>query len=156
MLRELAHGEGRQSAYPSLFSGLYDAFSRLCWRGPRAARGSPGVRLEARLRPVCGPDCEVRLPDRNNSSTRLAAALPARNNSWRPAEVVRSVHFATANYRIARTRATALPEGSDFRALQAISNEKPTVVQAFEESFAQFRQEILARGDVNSGQPQSR
>ena len=91
--------------------------------------------------------------------TRLAEAMPAEKYSWRPTEGVRSVgevftHITVANYGIARALGTAPPAGYDFKAILALSSDKPKVVQALKESFAHFRQAILALDDANADKPQ--
>jgi len=91
--------------------------------------------------------------------TRLAEAMPAEKYSWRPTEGVRSVgevftHITVANYGVARALGTAPPAGYHFKAILALSSDKPKVVQALKESFAHFRQAILALDDANADKPQ--
>jgi len=91
--------------------------------------------------------------------TRLAEAMPAGKYSWRPTEGVRSVgevftHISVANYGVARALGTALPAGYDFKAILALSSDKPKVVQALKESFAHLRQAIVALDDANADKPQ--
>ena len=90
---------------------------------------------------------------------RLAEAMPAEKYSWRPGEGVRSVgevyaHIVAANYGIARALGTAPPAGLDFKAIQALSGDKPKVIQALKDSFAHFRSAILALNDVDTDKPQ--
>src|SRR5207244_9742341 len=80
--------------------------------------------------------------------TRLAEAMPPEKYAWRPGEGVRSVgevftHITAANYGVARALGTAVPSGIDFKAIQALSTDKPTVVQALKESFAHLRTATL-------------
>jgi len=91
--------------------------------------------------------------------TRLAEAMPAENYTWRPAEGVRSVgevftHIVAANYGVARALGTAPPAGLDFKAIAALSNDKPKVLQALKESFAHLRSAILALNDGDADKPQ--
>ena len=84
--------------------------------------------------------------------TRLAEAMPAEKYIWRPAEGVRSVgevftHITAANYGVARALGTALPSGVDLKAIQALSSDKPKVLQAMKESFAHLRNATLALND---------
>src|SRR5258705_13778073 len=81
--------------------------------------------------------------------TRLAEAMPAEKYTWRPAEGVRSVgevftHITGANYGVARALGTALPNGVDPKAIQALSADKPKVLQALKESFTHLRSATLA------------
>src|SRR5229473_1695109 len=69
--------------------------------------------------------------------TRLAEAIPADKYAWRPGEGVRSIgevygHISAANYGIARA----------------------LVTQVLKESFAHFRQAILAISDADMDKPQ--
>lgn len=87
--------------------------------------------------------------------TRLAEAVPAEKYAWRPAEGVRSIgevyaHIVAANYGIARAFGTAPPAGIDPKTINATANDKPKVVQELKESFAHFRQAILALNDSDS------
>jgi uncharacterized damage-inducible protein DinB len=85
--------------------------------------------------------------------------MPAEKYSWRPAEGVRSVgevytHIVAANYGIARALGTAPPAGLDFKSITAMSNDKPKVIQALEDSFAHCRGAISAISDANLDKPQ--
>jgi uncharacterized damage-inducible protein DinB len=84
--------------------------------------------------------------------TRLAEAMPAEKYTWRPSEGVRSVgevftHITAANYGVARALGTALPNGVDPKAIQALSGDKPKVLQALKESFEHLRNATLALND---------
>jgi uncharacterized damage-inducible protein DinB len=90
---------------------------------------------------------------------RLAEAMPAEKYTWRPAEGVRSVgevftHITAANYGIARALGTPPPAGFDFKAITAISADKPKVLQALKDSFAHFRGAIIALNEADSDKPQ--
>ncbi len=92
--------------------------------------------------------------------TRLAAAVPAENYSWRPAEGVRSVgevyaHIIMANYGIAKTLGTPLPAGLDPKSFLAAANDKPKILQALKDSFAHFRQAISTLNDKDADKPQA-
>jgi uncharacterized damage-inducible protein DinB len=91
--------------------------------------------------------------------TRLAEAMPAEKYAWRPGEGVRSVgevftHIIGANYGVARALGTPPPSGFDFKALGALSNDKPKVVQALKDSFVHFRNATLALNDGDADKPQ--
>jgi uncharacterized damage-inducible protein DinB len=91
--------------------------------------------------------------------TRLAEAMPAEKYAWRPGEGVRSVgevftHIIGANYGVARALGTAPPRGFDFKALGALSNDKPKTVQALKDSFAHLRNATLALNDGDADKPQ--
>jgi uncharacterized damage-inducible protein DinB len=90
--------------------------------------------------------------------TRLAEAVPAEKYSWRPAEGVRSVgevyaHIAAANYGIARTLGTPLPDGIDLKAINAAAGDKAKTVQTLKNSFDHFRGAILAIKDADLNNP---
>jgi uncharacterized damage-inducible protein DinB len=87
--------------------------------------------------------------------SRLAEAVPAEKYVWRPAEGVRSIgevyaHIVAANYGIARALGAAMPAGIDPKAINASAGDKPKVVQGLKDSFAHFRQAILALSDSDS------
>ena len=91
--------------------------------------------------------------------TRLAEAMPSEKYAWRPGEGVRSVgevftHIIGANYGVARALGTAPPSGFDFKALGALSNDKPKAVQALKDSFAHLRSAALALNDGDADKPQ--
>jgi uncharacterized damage-inducible protein DinB len=90
---------------------------------------------------------------------RLAEAMPAEKYAWRPAEGVRSIgevytHIVAANYGVARALGTQSPAGLDFKSITAMSNDKAKTVQALKDSFAHFRQSILALSDADADKPQ--
>lgn len=87
--------------------------------------------------------------------TRLAEAVPAEKYSWRPAEGVRSIgevfaHIVAANYGIARAFGTQPPAGVDPKSITATAGDKAKDVQGLKDSFAHFRQAILALSDADS------
>lgn len=91
--------------------------------------------------------------------TRLAEAVPAEKYSWRPGEGVRSIgevfaHIVMANYGIPRALGTQPPAGFDPKAIQAAAADKPKIVQMLKDSFAHFRQAILAISDADVDKPQ--
>jgi len=91
--------------------------------------------------------------------TRLAQAVPAEKYGWHPGEGVRSagevyMHVAAANYGIARALGTPFPAGVDPRTFAASANDKARTVQALKDSFAHFRQAILALNDADLDKPQ--
>jgi uncharacterized damage-inducible protein DinB len=91
--------------------------------------------------------------------TRLAEAMPAGKYAWRPAEGVRSVgdvfvHITLANYGIARALGTAPPAGFDMKAVLALSNDKPKLLQTMKDSFAHFRGAIIALNEADADKPQ--
>jgi uncharacterized damage-inducible protein DinB len=91
--------------------------------------------------------------------TRLAEAMPAEKYTWRPGEGVRSIgevftHITAANYGVARALGTALPNGVDPKAIQALSSDKPKVLQGLQESFAHLRNATLALNDGDADKPQ--
>lgn len=91
--------------------------------------------------------------------TRLAEAMPAGKYAWHPSESVRSVgevftHIIAANYGVARALGTAPPAGLDFKAIPALSADKPKVLQALKDSFAHIRGAIVALSDADADKPQ--
>jgi uncharacterized damage-inducible protein DinB len=91
--------------------------------------------------------------------TRLAEAMPAEKYAWHPAEGVRSVgevyaHIVAANYGIARALGAAPPAGLDFKAIQALSADKPKLIQALKDSFAHFRGAIIVLSEADADKPQ--
>jgi uncharacterized damage-inducible protein DinB len=91
--------------------------------------------------------------------TRLADGVPADKYSWRPADGVRSVgevyaHIAAANYGIARALGIPPPAGIDPKAIMASATDKAKIVQALKDSFAHFKQAILAISDADLDKPQ--
>ncbi len=90
---------------------------------------------------------------------RLAEAMPAEKYAWRPAEGVRSIgevytHIVAANYGVARALGTQPPAGLDFKSIAAMSNDKAKTLQALKDSFAHFRQAVLALSDSDADKPQ--
>jgi uncharacterized damage-inducible protein DinB len=125
------------------------------------AQDKPAAPATASGVPTTGPRAEFleEIAYYDQRYTRLAEAMPAEKYSWRPGEGVRSVgevfaHITVANYGIARALGTALPAGYDSKAILALSNDKPKLLQAMKESFAHFRQAILALSDANADKPQ--
>jgi uncharacterized damage-inducible protein DinB len=91
--------------------------------------------------------------------TRLAEAMPADKYTWKPGEGVRSVgdvfaHITLANYFIARALGATLPAGIDPKTIMGASADKTKVVQSLKDSFAFFRQAILALNDSDMDKPQ--
>lgn len=91
--------------------------------------------------------------------TRLAEAMPAEKYAWRPAEGVRSVgevftHITVANYGIAKALGTAFPPGFDSKAITGLSPDKAKVLQALKDSFAHFRNAIIALNEGDADKPQ--
>ena len=125
-----------------------------------------GQSLRAQEKPAAGaPTAGYRaefldeLASYEQKFTRLAEAMPAGKYSWRPGEGVRSAgevfaHIAMANYFIARALGTPIPAGIDPQAFGASANDKAKTVQALKNSFAQFRQAILALSDADADKPQ--
>ena len=83
---------------------------------------------------------------------RLADAIPAEKYTWRPAEGVRSIgevymHVVGANYGFAKMIGTPAPAGIDMKAMLASAGDKAKVLQALKDSFAHFRNAVLAIKD---------
>jgi uncharacterized damage-inducible protein DinB len=83
---------------------------------------------------------------------RLSDAIPAEKFSWRPAEGVRSIgevymHVVAANYGFGRMLGTPPPAGVDMKAMMANAGDKAKVTQALKDSFAHFRNAVLAIKD---------
>lgn len=90
---------------------------------------------------------------------RLAEAIPADKYAWRPADGVRSIgevyaHISAANYGTARALGAQAPAGLDFKAIIAAGGDKAKITQILKESFAHFRQAILAISDSDMDKPQ--
>ncbi len=90
---------------------------------------------------------------------RLAEAIPADKYAWRPGEGVRSIgevyaHISAANYGVARALGTQPPAGLDFKAITAAAADKAKVARLLKESFAHFRQAILAISEADMDKPQ--
>jgi len=83
---------------------------------------------------------------------RLADAIPPEKYTWRPAEGVRSIgevymHVVGANYGFAKMIGTPAPAGVDIKAMMAAAGDKAKVIQALKDSFAHFRNAVLAIKD---------
>jgi len=83
---------------------------------------------------------------------RLADAIPAEKYAWRPAEGVRSIgevymHVVAANYGLGKMIGTPPPAGVDTKAMMASAGDKAKVIQALKDSFAHFRNAVLAIKD---------
>ena len=107
--------------------------------------------------PTSGPRAEflAELSYYEERFVRLAEAVPADKYNWRPAEGVRSIgevyaHITAANYGIARAFGTQPPAGIDFKAITTSAGDKAKDVQGLKDSFAHFRQTILALSDADS------
>ena len=122
-----------------------------------AAGGSLGAQEKppaTQTSPTAGPRMEFldEVSYYEQRFLRLAEAIPAEKYNWRPAEGVRSagevyMHVAAANYNFARMLGTPIPAGVDSKALIASANDKARVTQALKDSFAHFRDAILAIKD---------
>jgi uncharacterized damage-inducible protein DinB len=126
---------------------------------------SPGRSQEkpaaASAAPTAGPRAEFleEIAYYEQRYVRLAEAMPAEKYTWRPAEGVRSIgevytHIVAANYGVARALGTQPPAGFDFKSITAMSTDKAKTVQALKDSFAFFRQAILALNDSDADKPQ--
>ena len=96
--------------------------------------------------------------------TRLAEAMPAEKYGWRPGEGVRSVgevfaHIAIANYGIANALVAARTPGVTFsfdpKAIMALADDKPKLLQSLKDSFAHFRKIVLMLDDADADKPQT-
>ena len=110
--------------------------------------------------PTSGPRAEflAELAYYEERYTRLAEAVPAEKYGWRPAEGVRSIgevyaHIVAANYGIPRVFGSQPPAGFDPKAINATANDKAKVVEGLKDSFAHFRQAVLALSDADSDKP---
>jgi uncharacterized damage-inducible protein DinB len=126
-----------------------------------SAQDKPADKSPASAAPTSGPRAEFlqEVAYYEQRFTRLAEAVPAEKYPWRPAEGVRSIgevyaHIVAANYGLARALGTQPPAGFDPKAITAAANDKPKIVQALKDSFAHFRQAILALGDADVDKPQ--
>jgi uncharacterized damage-inducible protein DinB len=111
--------------------------------------------------PTAGPRAEFleEIAFYEQRYVRLAEAIPAEKYIWRPAEGVRSIgevytHIVAANYGVARALGTQPPAGLDFKSITAMSTDKAKTVQALKDSFAHFRQAVLALSDADADKPQ--
>jgi uncharacterized damage-inducible protein DinB len=107
--------------------------------------------------PTSGPRAEflAEMAYYQERFSRLAEAVPAEKYGWRPAEGVRSIgevyaHIIAANYGIARAFGTQPPAGVDPKAITSTAGDKTKDVQGLKDSFAHFRQAILALSDADS------
>jgi uncharacterized damage-inducible protein DinB len=89
---------------------------------------------------------------------RLAEAIPEDKYNWRPGDSVRSTnevrsigevyaHIASANYVFAKMLGTPTPTNVDLKVLAASAGDKAKDIQALKDSFAHFRNAILAIKD---------
>jgi uncharacterized damage-inducible protein DinB len=90
---------------------------------------------------------------------RLAEAVPGDKYNWRPAEGVRSIgevfaHIISANYGIGNAFGTPFPAGVNFKDISAAAGDKAKMVQGLKDSFARFRQAILALNDSDADKQQ--
>jgi uncharacterized damage-inducible protein DinB len=129
--------------------------------GSISAQDKPADKSVMSAAPTSGPRAEFlqEVSYYEQRFTRLAEAVPAEKYSWRPAEGVRSIgevyaHIVAANYGIGRALGTQPPAGFDPKAITAAANDKPKIVQALKDSFAHFRQAILALNDADADKPQ--
>jgi uncharacterized damage-inducible protein DinB len=125
------------------------------------AQDKPADKPSTAAAPTSGPRAEFvqEMAYYEQRFTRLAEAVPAEKYPWRPAEGVRSIgevyaHIVAANYGMARALGTPPPAGFDPKAITAAANDKPKIVQALKDSFAHFRQAILALSDADADKPQ--
>jgi uncharacterized damage-inducible protein DinB len=83
---------------------------------------------------------------------RLAEAIPPEKYGWRPVEGVRTIgevylHVVAMNYNVAKMLGTPMPAGVDTKAMMAYVTDKPKVIQALKDSFAQLRTAVIALKD---------
>jgi uncharacterized damage-inducible protein DinB len=133
----------------------------LVFVSPISAQNKAADKSSASAAPTAGPRAEFldEVAYYEQRFTRLAEAVPAEKYSWRPAEGVRSIgevyaHIVAANYGLARALGAQPPAGIDPKAMAATANDKPKTVQALKDSFAHFRQAILALSDADADKPQ--
>ena len=144
--------------YLSIFARTYDVEPVVA--GPVRAQDKPADKKETAA-PTSGYRGEflAELEYYEQRYVRLAEAMPADKYTWRPGEGVRSVgevfiHIVQANYGVARSLGTAPPAGLDFKSVGAMATDKAKTVQALKDSFAHFRQAILALSDADADKPQ--
>ncbi len=151
---------GCNAPYLSLFSLSYSTSAR---RLPRCAPTGNVCRKSARTygRTYLWVRAEFleELAYYEKRYTSLAEAMPAEKYTWRPGEGVRSVgevftHIVGANYGVARALGTAPPAGLNFKSIMALSPDKPKVIQALKDSFAHFRNAIIALKEEDADKPQ--
>jgi len=128
---------------------------------PSQEKPSDTASMAARSAPTAGPRSEFleEIACYEQRYTRLAEAMPAEKYPWRPGDGVRSVgevyaHIIAANYGVARALGTTPPASVDFKAIMAMGNDKPKVLQALKDSFAHFRGAVLALNDADADKPQ--
>jgi uncharacterized damage-inducible protein DinB len=133
----------------------------LIFVSPVPAQDKPADKPSTSTAPTSGPRAEFlqEIAYYDQRFTRLAEAVPAEKYSWRPAEGVRSIgevyaHIVAANYGLARALGTPPPAGIDPKAIMAASNDKAKTLQALKDSFAHFRQAVLALSDADADKPQ--
>jgi len=84
--------------------------------------------------------------------------MPAEKCPWRPLGGVRPVGEVftpiAAKYGVARALGTAPPAGLDFKSIMAFSRDKPKVIQALRDSFAHFRNAVIALKGEDADKPQ--
>jgi uncharacterized damage-inducible protein DinB len=126
-----------------------------------SAQDKPADKSSTSPAPTSGPRAEFlqEITYYEQRFTRLAEAVPAEKYGWRPAEGVRSIgevcaHIVAANYGLARALGMQPPAGIDPKAITAAANDKPKTVQALKDSFAHFRQAVLALNDADADKPQ--
>ena len=123
--------------------------------GTMGAQEKPAEKPPATLTtPTSGPRLEFldEVSYYEQRFLRLAEAIPADKYNWRPAEGVRSIgdvymHVVAANYNFARVLGTPLPATLDMRTLTATTGDKTKDIQALKDSFAHFRNAVLAIKD---------
>jgi len=150
----------RNLLYCMVFTSIFAMYGT-----PAHAQQTPSEKAPAAatapVAPSSGPRAEFleEIAYYEQRYTRLAEAVPADKYSWHPAEGVRTIgevytHIVAANYGIARALGTAPPAGLDFKSITAMSGDKAKTVQALKDSFAHFRNAILALSDADADKPQ--
>jgi uncharacterized damage-inducible protein DinB len=150
----------RNLLYCMVFTSIFATYGT-----PAHAQQTPSEKTPAAatapVAPSSGPRAEFleEIAYYEQRYTRLAEAVPADKYSWHPAEGVRTIgevytHIVAANYGIARALGTVPPAGLDFKSIAAMSGDKAKTVQALKDSFAHFRNAILALSDADADKPQ--
>lgn len=152
---------GRKSSYLIVAVAFILMFGSIAWAQDKPTGKSSTASNVPALAPTVGARAEFleEIAYYEQRYTRLAEAVPAEKYAWQPGEGVRSIgevyaHIATANYGIARALGTQLPAGLDFKTIQAKAGNKVELTQLLKESFAHFRQAILALNDADMDKPQ--
>jgi uncharacterized damage-inducible protein DinB len=121
---------------------------------PALSQAKPQEKSSSVIAPTAGPRLEFldEVSYYEQRYLRLADAIPVEKYNWRPSEGVRTIgevymHIANANYNYARILGTPPPAGFDAKLLTASSGDKTKVIQALKDSFAHFRNAILAIKD---------